>query len=123
MAKIPRFIPNPAWVPGPPPAPGVLSSRWRKRFRKYLHWILKNGLSAMAIPVAHGASDGPAVFGAGSVLTYIGATGMPLAPTILSPVLNASEITILTDVIVRLETEGWRVTPTGVSGAKRLAIP
>jgi hypothetical protein len=123
MAKIPRFIPNPAWVPGPPPVAGVLSSRWRKKFRKYLHWVLKNGLSAMGQPIAHSAADGAALFGAGGVLLYAGATGMPLPVTTLTPVLNASEITILTDVIVRLETEGWRVTPTGVTGAKRLATP
>jgi hypothetical protein len=123
MAKIPRFIPNPLWVPGPPPVAGVLSSRWRKKFRKYLHWVLKNGLSAMGIPVAHSAADAPAFFGAGNILGYNAPTGMPLPLTVLTPVLNTSEITILTDVIVRLETEGWRVTPTGVTGAKRLAVP
>jgi hypothetical protein len=123
VAKIPRFIPNPAWVPGPPPVAGVLSSRWRKKFRRYLHWLLKNGLSAMAVPVAHGPTEGPATKIAG-ILAYVPpTTGMPLPVTVLTPALNPSETTILTDLIVSLEGEGFRVTPTGVVAAKRIATP
>jgi hypothetical protein len=77
----------------------------------------------MAVPVAHGPTEGPATKIAG-ILAYVPpTTGMPLPVTVLTPALNPSETTILTDLIVSLEGEGFRVTPTGVVAAKRIATP
>jgi len=85
--------------------------------------VLKNGLSALAIPIAHGVADGPAVIVAGIFIYGVPATGMPLPVTILTPALSTSEVTLLQQMIASLEGEGWRVTPTGVAGAKRLVTP
>jgi len=124
MAKVPRFIPNPAWVPGPPPTVGVVSSRWRKKFRKYLHWLLKNGLEALHVPVAHSAVDTAASFVLPSTFIYPSpTTGMPLPAVTLTPTLTASETNILGQIVAALEGEGWRVSLTGPAGAKLIATP